>query len=222
LVEAYWLPDLPQSVRAVHHCAAISFPDSSKIALARGRQAGAPGRALDEWSNPGNRRPDESDGRDQSLPAGSAPGDGDHRHGGPLAVLRAASVRRSVLAEAQGLGVRGSGPRWKLLLQAAQDPAVVLRQHRVPSRSPSEPAYSELQPGELPPGRSAVSAREADHAPLQPAIIHLPSLGRTAWQADRLPPPARASPTTGRSLPIVVLSTPVPTENSIRPFVAWF
>src|SRR2546427_8783237 len=100
------------------------------------------------------------------------------------------------------MGLRGRVPQWELVLPAAQDPAVVLGQHRVPSRSPSEPAYSELQPGELSPGRSAVSEREADHAALQPAIIHLPSLGRAAWQADRLPPPARASPTTARSLPV--------------------
>ena len=58
-----------------------------------------------------------------------------------------------------------------------EDAAMVLRQHRVSSHSSSEPADSQLQPGEMPQSGSAVSEREAGHPVLQLEIIHLPSLG---------------------------------------------
>src|SRR2546428_804671 len=138
-LEAHRVPALPQSFGAVRPFAFVPVPDPSKVPIARGGQAGAPGRALDECRAPGDCGRDEPDHRHQSVPADSTSRDDDDRSGGPLAVLRAASVRRSVLGKTEGLGLRGSGPQWELLLQAAQDPAVVLGQHRLPSRSPSEP-----------------------------------------------------------------------------------
>src|SRR2546425_1093397 len=143
-LEAHRVPALPQSFGAVRPFAFVSVLDPSKVPIARGGQAGAPGRALDEWCAPGDCGRDEYDHRHQSLPADSTSRDDDDGGCRPLAVLRAASVRRSVLAEASELGLRGSGPQWELLLQATQDPAVVLGQHRIPSHSPSEPTHSEL------------------------------------------------------------------------------
>src|SRR4051794_27254052 len=63
---------------------------------------------------------------------------------------------------------------------------MVLGQYRLSSHSSSQPAHSQLSPGEMPRGRTALSNRETGDAVLQPQILHLPSLGRTAAQAGRL------------------------------------
>ena len=69
------------------------------------------------------------------------------------------------------------GAARQLVLQTAQGAAVVFGQHRVPSHPSSEPAHSQLQPGEVPPGGAAVSDRQAGDALCQPQVLDLPALG---------------------------------------------
>ena len=62
-------------------------------------------------------------------------------------------------------------------LQAAADPAMVLRQHRVPPHPPPEPAHSQLQPGEVPRSRPDFPARPAHHPVHEPQVPAVSLLG---------------------------------------------
>src|SRR5262245_57023200 len=87
------------------------------------------------------------------------------RRCGRVALLRSAPVREHILAHSWRLGLWNVGSAWQLILQAATPAAMVQRQHRISSHTPSQPENSELQIAAVPRGEPALPGINGPESP---------------------------------------------------------
>src|SRR6266404_5717093 len=176
-VEALRLSAGAQPGRALRDRAALLVSDQASASDAESEPASASLGVLDESRHVWNGRRAGLVFRPQGVPAAPVGGDDGGWLRRSMVVLCAASVRGSLLGTWPRMGLHHSGAARQFVLQTAQGASMVLREHWVSSHSSSEPADSQLSPGEVPPSGAAVSEREAGHFVLQLQIFHLPPLG---------------------------------------------
>ncbi len=111
------------------------------------------------------------------LPAHSINRDDRGRRDGPVAILCPASVPRRLLGTRRQVGLHGSRAARQFVLQAAEGAAMDLREHRLSSYPPSQPAHSQLQLAEVPRKRPAIRRGHVAVAAVEPAIAQVPLLG---------------------------------------------
>lgn len=138
-----------QSARTIHNRAAICICRPSSICSIHGARARAPIRSAYELGVARNHGLDERHDRIESISFDSADRFRICRRRRSLVVLRATSIRGRLLVAIPGLELHGCGAAGQLILQAAENPAVVHRQYRFSSYTSSEPSNSELPPSAM-------------------------------------------------------------------------
>ena len=104
-----------------------------------------------------------------------------------LAVLRAAPVRRHLLAGARRLALRPRRARGKLVPEAARRAAVLHRQHRLPPRASPERRDPELQPASRAPGNRPSPGGAANSRCSKGCARQAEAVGRAARPTRHVP-----------------------------------
>src|SRR5262249_50471022 len=104
-----------------------------------------------------------------------------------LAVVRAAPIRRHVLAAARRLALRARRPTGKLISEAAGGAAVLHGKHRLPPRPPPQRGHPELQPPRRPRRNNASTPGARVNAAGWTAGYAIEALGRASRGAGHLP-----------------------------------